>query len=410
MKHSYVVVALGRRDSYQVPLALHERGHLATYVTDLYAPDVIMRSPGIRPLVGRLARRYEPRLTSGRVDARLALKYLAMRVLMKLGSTRETALDDSTGRRAARLAQRYRAGAVVYSYHWRGFANEHNRAISAPCVLFQVHPIPSQVRDVLERARSEDWQVGEPEWEETLSPSVVESHDELARRADAVICTSTFVKRGLLAAGIEPDRIHVVPYGTQPSTTEPSPRRPSGPTRLLWVGTPCFRKGIHVLDQALRRVDVRRLELTIVSHRLPEPLPQRVASIARVVRDASAERLDMLYRSHDALVLPSLIEGFGHVYVEALSRGTPIVATSNSGAPDLLNMAQTPAGLLVEPGNVDALADSLILMSDPAHRKRVALAASAHRGLHSWETFRQGVADALEVTERRILNGPEPAI
>jgi len=64
---------------------------------------------------------------------------------------------------------------------------------------------------------------------------------------------------------------------------------------------------------------------------------------------------DALWHSH-AFVLPSLHETFGVVLLEAMATGLPVVATASGGPEDLV----TPeTGMLVPPGDVDALADAL---------------------------------------------------
>src|SRR5262249_12798910 len=55
--------------------------------------------------------------------------------------------------------------------------------------------------------------------------------------------------------------------------------------------------------------------------------------------------------SWDALVVPSLFEGFGNVVAEGLAVGTPVIVTSSGGPEDILVHGET--GLLVPPGDVD---------------------------------------------------------
>jgi len=72
----------------------------------------------------------------------------------------------------------------------------------------------------------------------------------------------------------------------------------------------------------------------------------------------------------DLFVLPSMNEGMGRVVVEAMAAGKPVVASKVGGIPDLVKHDDT--GLLVPPGDVDALSKALIrLLNDPEKAKRI---------------------------------------
>jgi glycosyltransferase involved in cell wall biosynthesis len=61
-----------------------------------------------------------------------------------------------------------------------------------------------------------------------------------------------------------------------------------------------------------------------------------------------AEAIDWL-RAADAAILPSKFENFPHAAVEALAAGTPVIATSVGGVPEIVETGVT--GLLVPPGD-----------------------------------------------------------
>src|SRR5207248_1642526 len=71
----------------------------------------------------------------------------------------------------------------------------------------------------------------------------------------------------------------------------------------------------------------------------------------------------------DVFVLPTLAEGTPNSIIEAMAHGLPVIASAVGGIPDLI----TPeTGMLVPPGNPQALADAMLLLaSDPELRARM---------------------------------------
>lgn len=83
----------------------------------------------------------------------------------------------------------------------------------------------------------------------------------------------------------------------------------------------------------------------------------------------------------DIYVHPALMEGFGIAVLEAMSMGKPVVATTTGGLPEIVRDGET--GLLVPPGDPDALAKTLsILLPDPARRKMLGEAGRARVAAH----------------------------
>jgi glycosyltransferase involved in cell wall biosynthesis len=73
----------------------------------------------------------------------------------------------------------------------------------------------------------------------------------------------------------------------------------------------------------------------------------------------SREEVSRGYREANCFVLPSLYEAFGVVLIEAMATGLPVFAT-RSGGPE--NIVENQCGILTEPGNIDALKDSMAEM------------------------------------------------
>lgn len=214
--------------------------------------------------------------------------------------------------------------------------------------------------------------------------------------ADTVVANSEFTKRTYVAAGLDGTKVHVVPYGAPP----PAPRDvalagPSldAPLQLLWAGTFGIRKGAHYLLEAWRRskfgahARLRVHGAVMLPERLLFPLPVGVELGGSIPR----EKLMEVYGKADALIFPTLCDGFGLVVAEAFSRGLPVITTDCAGAADLVRHGQN--GLLIPAGNVEALAQSIAWCLD--HRRELRAmreAALATAAKHQWADYRHAIA------------------
>lgn len=88
------------------------------------------------------------------------------------------------------------------------------------------------------------------------------------------------------------------------------------------------------------------------------------------------EDVPEILRDSDLFVLSSLSEGLPLVTLEAMSAGTPVVGTSCGGQLEVVR--DGVSGVLVPPGDANALADNIIgLLGDPARGRKMAQAARA---------------------------------
>jgi glycosyltransferase involved in cell wall biosynthesis len=86
--------------------------------------------------------------------------------------------------------------------------------------------------------------------------------------------------------------------------------------------------------------------------------------------DIGQDELAREYRRCDVFCLPSVQEGFGIVFLEAMAAGKPIVATSAAAVPEVVE-----SGVLVEPGNAEAIAEGILgLYRSPERRARLSAA------------------------------------
>lgn len=205
--------------------------------------------------------------------------------------------------------------------------------------------------------------------------------------------------------------IEVVPYGFRPLHAPDRPRGLGGTNRhyrLISVGRLVKRKGFAFLIEALPRLP-QDVELLLVGDGpLEAELKQVAARMGVTNRIAwlgyrSREEIYQYLQEAQCFVLPSLHEGLGIVVQEAMYAGLPVVATNNGGQVDLIKNGHN--GLLVEPGNVDALVRAINALyhdraSAQAMARRNKLEIEDHYVEHNCvlylDVFRRHVSDLPE--------------
>jgi len=139
---------------------------------------------------------------------------------------------------------------------------------------------------------------------------------------------------------------------------------------ILYVGRLVRRKGVHVLIEAFKILQRRGFDVKLVigGKGYMEPLLKFMASDTDNIvflGAVSEEVKPALFAGAKVFVLPSLAgESFGVVLLEALSSGTPVVATRVGGIPEIV--ADGEEGFIIKPGNPEELAEAVaILLKSP---------------------------------------------
>lgn len=180
--------------------------------------------------------------------------------------------------------------------------------------------------------------------------------------------------------GIEADRTRVVRLGLAPDDAEPGSVALEGRPAVLFVGTNFTRKGLTELIEACRtlREEHPDLGLSVVGGdakvRHFESLPG--ADAVRFLPLTPPEEVRTMMVAADVFAMPSHVEAWGLVYLEAMRAGVPVVATANGGLSECFEDGRDV--LLAPPGDAPALAAVLRgLFEDPDRAKRIGEAGRA---------------------------------
>ena len=191
---------------------------------------------------------------------------------------------------------------------------------------------------------------------------------ELTRNdADVVVCPSQHTADDCVRAGIEAERVRLVPYGVDdcfvPENEAEEVRRRLELTDrfVLWVGTAEPRKNVDGLVQAWKMLGRTDEELVLVGpegwkSNLDVGLP---TSIRRLGFVSEADKRALM-RAAAVFCYPSLTEGFGLPVLEAMAQGTPVVTSAIGATAELAG----PAGVLVDPTQPRQIAEALAGLLD----------------------------------------------
>ncbi len=227
----------------------------------------------------------------------------------------------------------------------------------------------------------------------------------LADRMDAVI-VHTRHGAELLGGG---ENVHVIPHGAFEHLTHQADERPLPPELaqverpvVLYFGVVRPYKGVDVLVEAFQQVE--DAELWVVGRPLGVSMerlrrlapPGRVRFVERYVTDAE---LPAFFRRADVVALPHRNVDVSGVLFAGLAFGKAMVLSDVGGFSELV--ADHGAGLLVPPGDSDALAGAISgLLADPEERRRLeALAVAAASGPYSWDR----IAEQTNAVYERVL-------
>jgi glycosyltransferase involved in cell wall biosynthesis len=148
------------------------------------------------------------------------------------------------------------------------------------------------------------------------------------------------------AAGVDPERIRVVPHGVDPLVFTPDGPRYDVPTQnklaFLFVGGLSFRKGTDILLRAWRTAFSASDDVVLVLKDHSTDLFYRDETVRRALADLTADsgaaqvihidgflpetELAALYRACDVAVFPYRAEGFCIPILECMASGTPAIA------------------------------------------------------------------------------------
>lgn len=213
-------------------------------------------------------------------------------------------------------------------------------------------------------------------------------------RATKIFTMSNHVRRSLIEQyHCPPDKVSCVFAGCNIELKPMPPQNDDYRNKhILFVGVEWERKGGPLLLEAFQRVLKKHPDarLTIVGTSPEVHLPN-----VKVVGRVSLNEVRSHYPQASIFCLPTRLEPFGIVFIEAMLYKIPVVAPNMGALPDFIQNGQS--GLLVTPNNVDALATALIDLLDHPERCR-ALGENGYTAVkdrYTWDAVGERLKESI---------------
>ena len=215
------------------------------------------------------------------------------------------------------------------------------------------------------------WFLDHPDHYTWHSRAVMKRGFDLARReARLIVCPSSASIESCVAAGVERDRLRLVPWGVRARRVDDreaaSVLRGYGLERpyVLFSGTIEQRKNVVRLLHAFERLDRSDVDLVLAGPPGSNPdaweaeldaAAARLGPRCRRLGAVPPGDLDALCARASVVAYPSLGEGFGLPILFAMAQGAPVVTSKGSSTEEVAG----DAAVLVDPLDVDAIAEGI---------------------------------------------------
>ena len=309
-------------------------------------------------------------------------QYAIHEIFDRLASTRLVAADIFAGGSSFSLHTLRKAkkmGAITIIEHGSSHIAYQNRILKEEYERFGVKIGPFQLPD----------------------PRIIEKELQEYAEADYVAIPSLFNRRTFLDEGVPSNKIIQVPYGVDLSLFR-QVKKNDDVFRVIFAGGLGLRKGTHYLLQAFAELNLPNSELLLIGAITEEikPFLKKYEGKYKHITYQPMKELYAFYSQGSVFVMPSIEEGLALVQPQAMACGLPIIATTNTGAEDIVRDGLD--GFIIPIRDVPALKEKILYMYEhPEERKRMSASAKEHVSSgFTWDDYGNKMIAEYE----RILN------
>lgn len=225
-----------------------------------------------------------------------------------------------------------------------------------------------------------------------IDPRSIAKEEAEYEQANWISVPSQFCYDSFLEHGVKAEKLLKIPYGARIERfySEVQPDDKQDEFRILFIGAAGARKGFIDLLNAFERFRHPAKRLLLIGSLAPEAqalLKEKEFPRITVLGSVPNDQLRQHYNQATVFILPSIEEGLGMVIGEAMACGCPVIATTNTGASELIT--DGVEGFIVPIRSPKIIAERLQQLADqPDLRQQMSQASLARvKLLGGWDAY-----------------------
>lgn len=155
--------------------------------------------------------------------------------------------------------------------------------------------------------------------------------------ADYILTLSTLAKQSLIENGINPQKIRVINLGFNPNQFFAKNNYNSllnRPLRIIFTGIVTQRKGVNIIASCAKKIIHLPIDFIIIGPKDDGFIFIDNVPNIKYISYLQHNNLVDEFHSSDVFVLPSYLDSWGMVVIEAMACGLPVIVSENTGAKD----------------------------------------------------------------------------
>ncbi len=215
---------------------------------------------------------------------------------------------------------------------------------------------------------------------------------------------SEYARQTLINAHIPAGIIYTLNLGFDPGNFQLKPfYNTKKKFELLFVGTITNRKGINLVLEAFKQLNLTNASLTIVGPMADgESTLSKYKGLFTYIPFLHHEELVKFYQQADVFVFPSYLDSWAMTVLEAMACGTPVIVSENTGAKDAIAKG---GGYIIPVDDVEALKEKILFFY--THRQQIEITGRrAHEvaQAYTWNNYHHQVIEAIDDIWQREQN------